>query len=60
MRWIYISIINRRIKNGVKLLNSQASNGDTAHGFTYNSSKGVWDNLDATVGDNALQVVKKW
>ena len=29
------------------------SNGDTAHGFTYNSSKGVWDNLDATVGDNA-------
>ena len=29
------------------------SNGDTAHGFTYNASKGVWDNLDATVGDTA-------
>ena len=29
------------------------SDGDTAHGFTYNASKGVWDNLDATVGDTA-------
>jgi len=29
------------------------SNGATAHGFTYNSSKGVWDNLDATISDTA-------
>ena len=29
------------------------SNGDTAHGFTYNSTKGVWENQDATVSDTA-------
>ena len=30
------------------------SNGDVAHGFTYNSTKGVWEaNRDATVSDTA-------
>ena len=29
------------------------SNGATAHGFTYNSTKGVWENQDATVSDTA-------
>ena len=30
------------------------SNGDIAHGFTYNSTKGVWEaNRDAVVSDTA-------